>query len=1361
MRGGRRWLAVATLLGVAGTLTAVAPRPAKADDDWSVTKDPFNLTIVNRYKALLFKNPEDGMALRKLLELYGKYRSVDLLLKEMTKKAGPAEPWQVDQIIGHIQRAQKNDAEALAAYQRAAAKAPAQWTIHHAIGELHRRRREWAEARAALDKALSGAKGDDRKQILRTLADLALDSKDIARARVLFDELIQLDPKNVQVRRDFAEALARHDLHKEALAEFQKAEALVRGDSATRAELMSRIGEEQAKTGDDDAAVKTWRDAMALTVKGHWLRKQLTEKIVEVYRKKEQLRSLVEAYEKEWSVGSRGFFEWDVLARLHEELGDQDKALAAYRAAAKAAPQELETRRRLIALLERAGHGDEALKEYEAVIKVAPGEPKFQLDLAERYWKLGKRKEALALAQAMRARFAGDPGVHAALADLFSRWGKPAEALKEYEALVRVEPEDEGHLVDLGEQHYQRGDKAKAIAIWKRLLAKKTAESLARLAEVYAEHGMEAEALEMFEKAIALKPKDAQLYRGLAGVFERMRREDDAVASWEKVLALAGTDAAGKPLRREARTRIIALLARSGKLASKMQAFRARFNVPTLNTDDLALEAGFFLAEANLKLSPPQPKEAIAVLVKMLKARPDEFDVLTSLASVYRQQRMLDEAIAILLKLAELNPSRRRELYLQIAELEQQRYRFDEAEKYANQALELSPNDAQAQEKLGKLYEDRSDYERAIAAYKRALEINDRAFKVGFALARLYLRKGGMEAEALALYRDVVKRSPDEEVVLDAAQRATDLAEYLGTLGELERDLAPLVFLYAQKAVYRKVLVRTIERQVPRLVARARAPGGDAEATAELARIGEHGLKPLLEALTDGDDNERRTAVSTLGYLGNKSAAPALVRFVMDSGKPRPEVPADSYVVLDAAPDMALRVEALVAAGRLGDERTVADLATLLTDKESAIKEAAAWALGMTRSSKAIAPLTKALTMDPRPQVRMYACVSLGALGDKKALPAVLAAARDAQRGADVQAACGFALGLLGDTSAPTLEVLGALLAEGNEQAQRKAAWALGKLGDRRVLPQLLRAYVSKRDQVREALAWAIARAAGARSAVPAWRSDVQVIGGKIDYRGFMNGLEGPLPVTPVTAGVLAGAAGDLATGVVDALGRHRDLVVRVLRDLDSRDDGLGLGPLTADLDALGSGQREAVLAVLADLGGKLGPALEPLLGHRDAEVRRLALSVGAKLGLPTVRDAIVRALGEKELAAQLAALAAAPRAARKLGTLTDRKVLVTAVAATLTGSRWQLRVAAAQTLGQLGDAGAEAPLVTALGDVSGFVREAAAEALGQLGGSPGGVGKLGPAALAALRKAAADTGEVPEVRAAATQALARVKTPG
>ena len=85
------------------------------------------------------------------------------------------------------------------------------------------------------------------------------------------------------------------------------------------------------------------------------------------------------------------------------------------------------------------------------------------------------------------------------------------------------------------------------------------------------------------------------------------------------------------------------------------------------------------------------------------------------------------------------------------------------------------------------------DVVRAMAAYRRAIELDSRLFRAHMALARLHLQRGEL-APAATIYREVVRRAPQEELVLEAGRKAIDLQEYLGTLGELVRELTPLAF---------------------------------------------------------------------------------------------------------------------------------------------------------------------------------------------------------------------------------------------------------------------------------------------------------------------------------------------------------------------------------------------------------------------------------------------------------------------------------------------------------------------------------------------------------------------------------------
>src|SRR5262249_24391695 len=150
------------------------------------------------------------------------------------------------------------------------------------------------------------------------------------------------------------------------------------------------------------------------------------------------------------------------------------------------------------------------------------------------------------------------------IADLYMRWGKDDLALAAFERLTRLEPDEPGHLVTLGEQYFQRGDKTKAIATWKRIANTKSAAALAKLGEVLAEHGMPTDALAHYAKALKLEPANADIYKGRAQVYEGTKAYSDALADWEKVLSLLPHKPGDRVARRDARRRIVSIITRWG-----------------------------------------------------------------------------------------------------------------------------------------------------------------------------------------------------------------------------------------------------------------------------------------------------------------------------------------------------------------------------------------------------------------------------------------------------------------------------------------------------------------------------------------------------------------------------------------------------------------------------------------------------------------------------------------------------------------------------------------------------------------------------------------------------------------------------
>ncbi len=1348
-----RILALCLAIAVASP-ALLSPAPAAAQGDWSVRRDPFDKRIVARYKAILRRNPADKSALGKLTRLYKRYRSLKLLLTEYQRavKRRPKD-YASHVVLGHLYLNSNRQDDALKQYELAATLKPKAAAVQAALGDLYRRSGQLAKAHTAYEAALSSTRSKGlKKQLLRTLADLALSDGNITRARTYYDRYIALDPKNVRARIDLGDALVRHKKFKDAITVYKDAEKRLRRDPYRRVEVISRIGAALEKSGQDDAAVREYRRAMKVLPRAFYLRKELTSRVVDIYRRKQDLKTLLAYYVKTWPARRRKHFHWAILARLYEETGAQENAIAAYRKAVKKSPFELETQRRLITLLENSGQEDAALKQYEAVIKVAPGEPRFQLELAQRYWRRGKEKRALALLKKMTARFSGDGGVHSAIADMYTRWGKEDLALKTHIRLTKIEPHETSHLVNLGEQYFQRNQKKKAVAVWKRIIARKTAANYARLGEVFSDHDMLMEALGMFNKAVKLAPKKSSLFKGRAAVYERQRRYNEAILDWEKVLSLTKKTKANRPARKEARRRVVSLLrrARGSRLAVRQRYWRQSFNGSPPD-----LEAGYYLVESYLQTR--SFSKARVALERILVVDDKDKGAMQTLVKIYRALQKYDKAVALLLRLAKLSPGREREFYTQIAEIKTADKKDDEAIYYALKALQKSPKDPLAHQRLAERYEEMQQFDKAIKAYEKTIELDPRKFKVYFALARLYRTK--QPKKTALLYREVLKRSTDTETIRKAGRAAIDIEELNHTLGDLERVMSPLAFTYSHKKIYRRTLVRLYERYVTSLLHARRS--GDAAArlaaNKELKRLGSHGLKPLLEALSDDKDpRQQRIAVAVLGFLGNKAAAAPLVRLAAKPSRaaPRRRRPAPSprrhgrrslrLNPLRPSLNVDVRIDALVAAGRLGDPRTIPDLIKIASNKrEVPMREAAIFALGMTRSAKAIAPLLGALD-DSSPSVQTLGCLGLAQTGGARATSKLIEVARDRQRNDSARAACAFALGYRANPSA--VPALSTIVSHGNDEVQRMAAWALGRIGDKRALPALLSSYFSRHEQVRHAVARTMA---GLASGVRTGTESIDLTeyprrSGKYDAATIIRHLPGQHEIIRLAPALIIGRERALVAGVRDALSRHRDLILRMLRDLDTRPASLGLGPLIARLDEVPASDRARIEAAISRMGTALIDDLAALTKHRDAKVRELAVAVVAKIQAPAVPGLLAAGLADARRGVRGSAMRAVGVYATRVGA--PAAPLVAQVTALMKAPQWQSRLDAVTAQARFGRHANVAALTRSLGDRNGFVRESAALALGSV---------RARAAIPALARTADDT--VAAVRWAAVTALADI----
>ncbi len=1247
--------------------------------------------LIQRYRRIVEQDPRETFAFRRLLDLYRERDgNIDRLVEDLRAQiAADGEAYAPRMMIGHIFKAQNHADEARAAYERASELRPREAAPRIALAQIERAAGASAAARQRYEEALERTRERlAREELLREVAQLALEMDDFEAARGFYEELARGGDGSVYLRAEYARALSAAREWDRAVKEYERVIRSLRGDNRVLPPVLLELSRAQLERADPEASIETLDRALRLAGRQAGIRAEIYDQLLLAHRRTDRLPALAERLRGE---AGRGFESNELLGRIEDELGNDAEALEAYRRALRSRPRDIDTRVRIIQLLSRSGRLDDVIDEYRALIRQAPREPRFVIELAQLLMQTDHREDALRLLRDTGRRHARDPILHQQLAELYARWGEEALAASEIELLARIDPRDPVHVIALGASQFDRGEREAALATWRRVLeVERGAEGHATLAQIYGDHDLLPLAIEQWREAVRLEPEEVGHVRGLATALERNRQNDAAEAQWQRVLELAGDD---RVARREARERIVGIWSRTRQLPTQIRELERRFA-----SEPPDAEAGRFLAEAHRRRGPQHQAQAERVLERVAEIAPGDVESLLALERIRRHRGDLAGAIDVLRQLRDADPRRAAHYLQQMAEHALALYRDEEAVRYAAEAVERNPDDASGHRRLADLYRARQDMPRAIASYQRALELNERLYPVYFELAELYLARGE-SARADRLYRQVLRITPDDDLVSRAARASIQINLGAGTLVELERDLLPLALGHPQRPIFRRMVVELYDAYAGPLVLRARRGGeGASEAREELRQIGTRGIKPLLEALADADPSQRRVALDILGDLGNPNAAAPLLA-----------------VAENPALDLGSRLQALRAAGAVADASEVGRLVALAEGDDHRLSGLAAWSLARLGGREAERALRRLQRSDDT-QVVGYAAIGLGlhsAAGSGRGgdTAAELERAVRSATDEDILHASIWALGRAGD--ARHAPALAEVLRTRGGATSRIAAEALGRSGGDEARDALIGALFDPDAQLRRAAA----RALRARSddgadggaddeeeaELPAPHAFERVRDYVLRVVRAEDAALPPVEDLSAWAPALEEAASLALRGAVE-----RALPALVVRG--ARAHGLSLGPLTADLDAWPDVPRSAAERALDQLGDGLVDELVEAAAHLAAAVRVAAVRLLARLDHPDAVSAVAASLSSPPASVQRAALDALSEATR-----TPSGAVVARLSEIVREHRdWSMRTRAAAALGRSRDEAARAALRGALTeDPYAFVRQAAAAALG------------------------------------------------
>jgi HEAT repeat protein len=448
--------------------------------------------------------------------------------------------------------------------------------------------------------------------------------------------------------------------------------------------------------------------------------------------------------------------------------------------------------------------------------------------------------------------------------------------------------------------------------------------------------------------------------------------------------------------------------------------------------------------------------------------------------------------------------------------------------------------------------------------------------------------------------------------------------------------------------------------------------------------LGPSGVEPLIAALKDLSNKERKNAAWALGELGDpRGVEPLMAAF---------------EELLSGAPIYA--AEALV---KLGDTRAVEPLIVALNRGWKEQAKVAAWALGMLGDLRAVESLIAALKSRDW-EVRNNAAEALGKLGDARAVEPLIAALKD--ENSIVQKLAAELLGMLGDARA--VEPLIAILKDGDSDVRKGAARALGELGDARAIEPLIA--ILKDWQMSDSAAEGLVKI-GTPAVEPLIAAlndgDRQMrerVAGVLDRLGWRPGPDENGARYWIAKRQLDKCIeiGSLAVEPLIAPLKHGDRDVRweAAKVLGQIGDAAAMDALIAALED--GWVREGAARALGEIGASAIEPLSAALKDQDRGLRKAATEVLDGVGWkPESDEQKAWYWMAKQEWSQCVALG--PSGVEPLiAVLNDRDS--------------HMRNSAVKALGEIGDGRAVEPLIVALKDSDAVVRYAAAVVLGELG---------------------------------------------
>lgn len=746
--------------------------------------------IIDRFLSVLEKNPRRGTALDRIYGFHVEWGTLDEFVDQYRKRVeknkddGPA--WMV---LGLVEAQRGRDAAAVEAFTAAEQAQPESAMASYYLGQSLVLVGQPEKAAEAFERAIERKPPQaDLLDIFQALGRVYQRAQKNEEALAVWTRLEKLFPNDARVQEQIAATLVEEGQAEQALPRYEALVKLTKEDYR-RAVYRMEAAELKVKLKQPTEAIADLEAMLAGLNPESWLHREVRRRIEEVFLRSDDQDGLAKYYER-WI--EKNPEDVDAMARLARSLARQARVPEAQtwlEKALKLAPTRKELRLAFIDQLVDDQRYADAIKQYELLEKNEPNNPDYLREWGKLVLKDSsqpiedRRKKAEAVWRRLTAARPEDPLLATQAADLFRHAEMTDQALELYQKAVELAPDQPQYREYLGEYYHLLKQPEKAMTTWRAIATGKqrTAANVARLAEVLAGFGYLDDATTEIAAACQLDPKDFGLFLKAGTLHLKAEKYDEALsflAGAEKLAA--SNDEAEAVLAEE-----IKVLQANGTLEARAETLAGELS----KSEKPAVKEWVRLARYYESMH--RYDEAIRAIASATKLEPQSIAALAASARIHEQSGNLREAAELNRRLAATDRRFRTDYLTNVARLEAQLGRIDEALAAGRDLIAAAPGNSEHYEFFAELCFRLGRSDEGLEALRRAIRVNPTETKLLLALAQA-LSEQFRTDEAIELYWQSFAKSPgiDEKinVVTKLAELHLQTNHFEQLIDRLERD---------------------------------------------------------------------------------------------------------------------------------------------------------------------------------------------------------------------------------------------------------------------------------------------------------------------------------------------------------------------------------------------------------------------------------------------------------------------------------------------------------------------------------------------------------------------------------------------